>query len=290
MPAIPPRTFGTLLGSTPDEFILFGEGEVPLGDDMTSSCRFTWSSDGLETAQLYNLLANPITVSTGEFLTICAWVRLELLPAPVSAEQFVVMLWNTTLFDNAQLKLTTTSGAPTAWQVTFGSAPWGNTFNGPIPSTDRWTFVAAHLQLAADQALWTDDAVTSSSFGGSPPSSMTFDQIRIGAAWMGAIAHVQIYVGSSPTNAEFLAQRQVGLYGLQRQTTGERIKTILEYAGVRGYEMNIDTGTSVMQRAMLAGRTALEGLRDAERTEQGLLFVDGSGVITFKDRSSLYNI
>jgi len=45
-----------------------------------------------------------------------------------------------------------------------------------------------------------------------------------------------------------------------------------------------------MQAATLAGDTPLTAMRDAERTEQGLLYVDGSGNLIFKDRRTLYNI
>jgi hypothetical protein len=291
MPALPPATFGVLLGSTPADFIQFGTGEVPPADDMTPSCRFTYSADGIETSQLQIVLPNPITLASGQFLTMCVWARPERLPVPISAEEIAVMLWNQGVIpDNAQLKLTASLGAPTAWQITFGSSPWGNTFNGPLPATDRWTFAAAHLQLAANQELWIDDSITSSSFGGSPPGSMSFSTLRIGAGWMGALAHVQIYVGSSPANTDFLAQREIALAGLERQTTGERIRAIASYAGVRGGEMNVDTGTSVMARATLAGQTPLDAMRDAERTEQGLLYADGSGLLQFRDRRSLYNI
>lgn len=127
--------------------------------------------------------------------------------------------------------------------------------------------------------------------GGAVPASVSWYGLRLGAALQGSLGHVQVYCGvNAYTREQHLAQHQMGLYGLERQTTGERIRTILGYAGVRGYEMNIDQGSSVMQRATLAGKTSLDAVRDAERTEQGLVYVDGSGMIIFKDRRSLYNV
>ena len=52
----------------------------------------------------------------------------------------------------------------------------------------------------------------------------------------------------------------------------------------------VDTGSSVMAPATLAGRTPLDAMREAETIEQGLLFVNGSGNLIFKDRRTLDNI
>lgn len=105
------------------------------------------------------------------------------------------------------------------------------------------------------------------------------------------ISHVQVYIGQTYAYSDFQAQIIQGYTPLERQTTGARIRTIAAYAGIPTAELTqIDTGSSVMQAATLAGKTPLTAMRDAERTEQGLLYVDGSGSLVFKDRRTLYNI
>jgi hypothetical protein len=161
-----------------------------------------------------------------------------------------------------------------------------------VAKSHQWQLVTAWLDNATGNfGLWVDRNVDTSVVAAGASGTWTYFQAVASYASV-AVGHVQIYSGTPAvfTNAMHLAQYQTGLTGLERQTTGERIATIASYAGVRGGEMNIDTGTSVMQRAALAGQTPLDAMRDAERTEQGLLYVDGSGTLTFKDRRSLYNI
>lgn len=138
--------------------------------------------------------------------------------------------------------------------------------------------------------MWVNDKVYTATLSGVISSDLI---AAVAAAPYGSAAHMQLYVGDAAdfTYADFLAQRQVGLTGLERQATGDRIRTVAQYAGIPATELTqIDTGASVMQRASLAGQTPLQAMRDAERTEQGLLYVDGSGNLVFKDRRTLYNI
>jgi hypothetical protein len=162
---------------------------------------------------------------------------------------------------------------------------------GSAAATDRYYIIGMRFGFTPNTLeLWVDDAVYTATLSGVLAGPLNISGMS-GFAY-GSIAHMQLYVGAANdfTHDDFLAQRQVGLAGLERQTTGERIRTIASYAGVRGGEMVVDTGTSVMTRATLAGLTPAQAMRDAERTEQGLLYVDGSGRIVFKDRRSLYNI
>ena len=121
---------------------------------------------------------------------------------------------------------------------------------------------------------------------------MTLTNMDVGEAAQGNFAYMQVYVGTAFNRAAHLAQYQMGLTGLEAQTTGARVDTILQYAGVPGsdYLATTDTGTSIMQRATLLGKDPLTALREAETTEQGLLYVDGSGQTHFADRRTLYGI
>lgn len=163
-----------------------------------------------------------------------------------------------------------------------------------VLGTDRWYQLAVSVQpgtVSTSMLVWVDGRLfngVGTGSGGAVPG-VVCDYLTVGGKLQGTVKDLQIYTGSL-TNDEIDEQRTVALLGLDRQTTGERIATVLGYAGVRPAEMRIDTGTTVMQRAALAGKTPLQAARDAERTEQGLLHVDGLGVTVFKDRRTLYNV
>jgi hypothetical protein len=166
-----------------------------------------------------------------------------------------------------------------------GLATWVDQFAWRLISI-RYTPASGLLELYQG----TRAAVTATM---TPAGPLTLnDLLRIGQYWFGQLAHFQIYLGPDAFNrAAHLAQYAMGYAGLERQTTGERIRTIAQYAGIPASQLTqIDTGTSVMQRARLAGQTPLDAMRDAERTEQGLLYCDGNGNLVFKDRRTLYNI
>lgn len=68
--------------------------------------------------------------------------------------------------------------------------------------------------------------------------------------------------------------------------SGAVVKEVLDDAGISGY--STDTGASTLQ-AMTFGGTAMAALRVVEQTEQGVLYVEADGVITFLDRTALAN-
>lgn len=164
---------------------------------------------------------------------------------------------------------------------------------GSAEATDRYYMLGMRFGFTTNVLeLWVDDAAYTATLSGVLAGPLTIAQLDASA--IGSMAHLQMYIGSASAwdRDDFLAQRAVGLSGLRRQTTGERMRTILGYAGVPAaeYQSTVDTGTTVMAKAELAGKTPLAALREAEATEQGLLYVNGSGRVIFKDRRTLYNI
>lgn len=164
---------------------------------------------------------------------------------------------------------------------------------GPV-KTDSWQFVGMRLTAATNLwEFWIDDQVFSGIPGTTIAPSGSLQQI-----WLYPLsanhsyAHAQIIVGTdAQTNhAAFLKQREVGLFGLEGQLTGERVNTILDYAGVPAGARDIDPGTSRMSIAQLAGKDPLAALEEARATELGRLFMSGSGRATFYDRQRNYNI
>lgn len=121
-------------------------------------------------------------------------------------------------------------------------------------------------------------------------STLAFDKIRIsGNNWSGRISQLQIRNGSTWGFADHVAQYQAGMTGLARQTPGQRIATVLGYAGVAAADLSLDSGTSVMVAPSLAGQQATTAARTAAATDSGELFTAGNGQIVFHARDRRYN-
>lgn len=71
------------------------------------------------------------------------------------------------------------------------------------------------------------------------------------------------------------------------QDTGTRINKILDAVGFPSNMRTISTGNSLCQADPGTNRTALSALKNAEFSEQGSLYVDGSGTVVFKNRSEV---
>ena len=113
----------------------------------------------------------------------------------------------------------------------------------------------------------------------------------VGSGFNGTISHVQIYVGPGAyTRSMHLAQAAAGYTGLYGQTTGQRIVTLAQYAGIPAAELsNVDPGIAPMQKATLTGQSPLAEMRVAETTEQGRLRTNGQGLLVFDSRLRRYN-
>ncbi len=159
---------------------------------------------------------------------------------------------------------------------------------------DRWQPVA--LRYGANPKvfeLWVDEQVfTAAPAGTSPATSTISGAWPVNVDWGGDLAHVQLYVGppSAWDHDDFLTQRRMGLYGLARQRTDERIRLIAKYAGLTDADLLLDVGVAVMGQASLAGQSPEVLMRAAADTERGRLFVDGSGRVVFHNRTRTYNI
>lgn len=211
-------------------------------------------------------------------------------------------------FDEAVTILTGT----TSWQST-GNATWtlkrlasgsGGVFElavtgsvtGTVTSTvtmgtDRWYLLGASVHVAAASTpmkLWVDDEVFTGSGSGAGTIPI-FDggSLTIGGKLQGSILYAQSY-SIAPSDAEVLEQRQVGLYGLHRQTVSERINSILTYAGVDLADTSVEDSLTTMQTAQLAGRRPGAAIRAAVTTDQGVWFGAPDGTATFQSRRHRY--
>jgi hypothetical protein len=240
-----------------------------------------------------------VHVGSTDTLVLAAWIRPATLVSALSPD----------LQDSAFLSISEDGTAPASsgtHGITFFDDVVGSAIayflENPNIATltasasyprDVWRLVTARITLATGACtLWIgSDVVVSGTLTGSP-TSYDFLYLDLGAGYFGSVAHIQVYVGSNTfPYSEHLAQFALGLSGLERQSTGDRIKTIARYAGKTDADLtNVDSGGSIMQRATLAGLTVAGAMYDARDTEQGDLYVDGSGLLVFDDRRTLLNI
>lgn len=223
----------------------------------------------------------PISITSSTFTAVW-WMYVEDVAGPGG-------LWN---FQNSTLEYLQLAGGSTVMLQAAAGPTFVNIAAQNIP-TYKWTLVALRMTLPSGLVeLWIDDdAPTTGTLGGGVvPSTVSFDDVFFANNMQGNIAYLQVYTGDY-TREQFLAQYHMGLEGLEYQTTGQRIRTVLAYAGVPAMDMNrVDRGVSVMQRASLAGKTPATLLTEASDTERGSLYVAGDGQMVFADRKRLYNI
>lgn len=197
--------------------------------------------------------------------------------------------------DDALTTAILVTASATQWQldVVTGAGSTSVVMSRP-PTPDRWQFVSARLNnLTGACDLYVDDVSVSGAVA-SGTSTGHFDTTILQAVGgVTAFGHVQVYAGavSTWTQTRHLAQYNAGLTGLERQSTGARIRTIGGYAGLTAAQMaGVDEGCSVMSRAQLAGKTIAAAMYEARDTERGRLFMAGDGSLTFHDRRTVLNV
>lgn len=245
------------------------------------------------------LTLNPTTL-VGSPVTIPRMANRNLTNISMALPMVAVSLWVYATGNGGQIVVLRDDFIANTLQLGYGVLGWGLTASNAggstfvqIPAATKtagWAFVTAMMDNTTGAvALWVDRLTATGTTGG--PSSGSMVSVTVDGRYASvAVGGLQIYNGNLADfdNTAHVNQFLAGFTGLERQTTGERIRTILGYAGITDTTA-IDPGQTVMQVASLAGQTPEEAMRDAERTEQGLLYVR-AGQIVFKDRRTLYNI
>lgn len=253
-------------------FIEFGTSTSVTADDMPTML-FTPNADG-EYVRL--TVASDVSPPVAKSLSIWVMPDATLVDAIVftvsRASSYSLAigtdangLWTGDVSNIATIATVTSSqaAAPGVWQL--------------VTVTVEASSINIYVNRFSDSA--------SLPFGGATP---TFNRVWVSGA-SGNVADAQMYT-SAIANTQHLAQFEAGVFGLERQTTGERIRTILGYAGIAESAMDaIDTGSSFMSAASLAGKTPLAAMEESSTTEQGRLFSAGNGSITFHDRHRIYD-
>jgi hypothetical protein len=143
----------------------------------------------------------------------------------------------------------------------------------------------------ARMELWTGSVRQTATLTGAPPGAGIFEWDGMGYGLDYDVSYLQIYVGPNFSYTQYLEQIAQGWAPLDRQSTGQRINTVLNYARYPSGSAfrDIDNGATIMSPATLAGRTPKQVIDEATATEQGRFWANGSRV-TFADRLRLLNI
>ncbi len=229
-----------------------------------------------------------VALTAGESVAVMGWIYVPTDPNKLGGPGQVLNCHGSS-FGDPTFYLSVNSAS---WQGIVSTNAGLRTLFLPSYKLDGWTFVALILDVTSGAVTFCVDSLTTSgSVGGASTGSLgeiALDgAVATGLAW----GQVQIWAGAGITSATALAQFSAGYSGLERQTTGDRIKTLARYAGLTdGQLTKVDTGCSIMQTATLAGQTIAAAMYDARDTEQGDLFIDGAGLLTFRDRRTILNI
>lgn len=191
------------------------------------------------------------------------------------------------------------AAAPTDFGLVRGLWSWtGSGTTGRVVSVGQFVNTGAGVVPIALQITYNPNAMTlwvgADEYtaavvpGGTPTSPQQLSgNLRLGPV-DGALSYFQIHVGAF-SHADFLDQYMAGRTGLAQQRPDERISTALWYAGVES-AASFDAGSTYLQRASIAGKTAGQVINAAVETERGRFFYDGAGNPVFHARTRAYNL
>jgi hypothetical protein len=231
-------------------------------------------------------------LTTGNVVTVAFWVNPTALEDP---QWRPVQIGFGTGGAGGYIRIRRTDNSETplgVWKATFTddlAAAWTATAYGSHTDTGA-ILLACRINLVGNSmSLFVNNNQYPATVTGTMPSSMLLLSAIVGDNYEGGLGHLQIY-DSDYTFTTHQAQYAMGVGCLAGQATGERIKTVAQYAGIPTSELGmVDTGTSTMWRATLAGQTPLGAMADAEATEQVRLRANGQGLLVFDSRTRRYN-
>lgn len=165
-----------------------------------------------------------------------------------------------------------------------------------VMATNRRYHVVGRFVMGQPLTLWINGVKTT---GQTPAGTLDLgEDLHVGYAafaagsgnWVGPISHVSIYRGAA---AEAFGDSDVAdLYAAgttpwQDDLPGVRIGRVLDETLWPDDRREVDTGTTTLQSAELAGQTTLDHLQKVADTEFGLLYVDRTGSVRFVERNAL---
>jgi hypothetical protein len=200
------------------------------------------------------------------------------------------------VFDNGGLKFNTDG------TITVTPPSSGNTTAGAYNDGVAHHVVYAWAANGEDWTLYVDGAAAltgtlASGFISSAPypgwnlvgglDTPTAHQVYLGTGATVRVSRVALY-DHELTAARAAAHYNAGLDGHDGELSGARAARIIGYCGLT-MGARVDTGSSMVAGAELEGTYALTALQDVAVAENGVLFMDPGGLVTFKGRAARYN-
>lgn len=242
---------------------------------------------------------DPITDGSDHAITLdgtTGYLTSPLRYAGGAGGPLTIELWiKTAVTGNPQYLAATTAGTfGPSLQLPGGTAPVmygiGVNATGPsIPSDNAWHHIVGTIDGAGKATCYVDGVAGMPSGAGTTngvTGTYTFGWSLGGTFFQGSFAELAVY----PTALS--ADRVLAHYNARNawinDTSSGRVTHIADVISWLASDRNIGTGTSVLVSADdLAGKSALAAINDAATTENGLVFIDQSGRLTFIGRNAL---
>jgi hypothetical protein len=94
--------------------------------------------------------------------------------------------------------------------------------------------------------------------------------------------------GTALSAARVAAHAEARATPWRADTPAARITRVLDHVAWRADQRDLDTGTSTLQSADIAGRSALDHLERVAASDYGVVFIAGDGDLTFLSRATLW--
>lgn len=213
--------------------------------------------------------------------------------APLSNQLGIVLAFSTASATNMGLFGSFTAGplnvdlTMNAGVLSLNGNAVAGTWNDGLPHV-----VGIRYTGSNSSDVYVDGVLRTSFFVGTPSVLVDY---RIGsdssplAGFTGTISDVAIW-STAPAAADFVSLTGA-LQGFAGERSDERITRLATYAGLAPADLALETGEQIMgAQTEIDGLSVVDAMRDVETAEQGLLFVDATGVLVFQNRSHRYNL
>lgn len=212
---------------------------------------------------------------------------------------------NTGSLQNLQILILSSGFGADAGKVVASVAnphPSGTTVKSTVTVNDGWHHLVVVAASSTDFKLYIDgvdrtaavlttahsypnDLITGYAVGNNPAAA--FGDFRFGYSAGDVLDEVLILDGVALTagQADVLYEAALGQPDLVNHT-GQALQRLLDDLGWPAADRDIDSGLTVVQQGLVAGK-ALGYMQRLEVTEGGRLFVNGAGQIVFQDRHAV---
>lgn len=227
-------------------------------------------------------------LNAGESVTAVFWFNHHELSAQLFQQIAAFTILGSSAIGVELLRDSTTG----VWSLQASGAQSATITAGPVGLDALLPIGIRYCPSPANMELWIGSVRLTVTPTGSAPTGMTIAGPDFGFQAGGYdLSTVQLYTGTTWGYADYLEQIGQAHSPLDQQTTGERIRRALSYAGVTLPMHRIDPGVCVMGPvSAMAGTKASDHISTAVETEQGEYYADGSGLPVFADRQRLYNV